>query len=53
MDKPNIAIDVMIKVMQELKTCKYDGKNKLVWVVESTNSTDKINHAKSLINQLK
>lgn len=51
-DKPNIAIETMVKVMQELKTCKYDGKNKLIWTIEATNIEDKINNTNLIINKL-
>lgn len=51
-DKPNIAIETIIKVMQELKSCKYDGKNKLIWTIEATNIEDKINNTNLIINKL-
>jgi transcription-repair coupling factor (superfamily II helicase) len=52
MDKPNLAIETMIKVMQELKTCKYDGKNKLIWTIAATNVEDKIINTNLILNKL-
>lgn len=51
-NKPNIEIHTMVKVMQELKTCKYDGKNKLTWMVESSNIENKISNTNLIIDML-
>lgn len=52
-DKPNIEINTIIQVMQELKTCKYDGKNKLIWAINSEDTEMKLFHTNLIIDLLR
>lgn len=52
-DKPPIEPLKIVLLMQELKTCKYDGKNKLIWQVKSTNIVDKLVNVDRILNGLK
>lgn len=51
-DKPNIEPMSVIKAMQELKTCKYDGKNRLVWSVVSGDVEIKFKNTLRLLDLL-
>lgn len=51
-DKPPIEPLQIVLLLQKLKTCKYDGKNKLIWSVKSDNLTSKINNIEYILAEL-
>jgi transcription-repair coupling factor (superfamily II helicase) len=51
-DKPPVEPLQIVLLMQQLKTCKYDGKNKLIWQVKSANLAAKLYNAEFILNQL-
>ncbi len=51
-DKPPIEPIKIVMMMQALKTCKYDGKNKLIWQIKSDNTQGKIENIRKLLSLL-
>lgn len=51
-DKAPIDPTKIVALLQKLFTCKFDGKNKLIWGITSTTINDKIINANSIVNQL-
>jgi transcription-repair coupling factor (superfamily II helicase) len=51
-DKPPIKPESIIALLQKMYTCKFDGKNKLIWNVESPNINDKVKNAHYILEQL-
>lgn len=51
-DNPPLDPLKIVLVMQELKTCKYDGKSKLIWQIKSDSVIDKIKNVNSIIGKL-
>lgn len=51
-DKPPVEPLKIVLLMQNLKTCKYDGKNKLIWQVKSENIAQKISNIEYLLAAL-
>lgn len=51
-DNPPIKPVKIITLLQKLYTCKYDGKNKLIWVIQSTTIQDKIKNTNFLLDEL-
>lgn len=51
-DKPPVEPVKIILLMQTLKTCKYDGKSKLIWLVKSENVAAKISNIEKLLGML-
>ena len=51
-DKPNINPQQLIKIMQELKTCRYDGKNKLIWESSDLNIDNQLGQINYLLTKL-
>lgn len=51
-DKPPIDPLKIILLLQQLKTCKYDGSNKLIWRVESKTLADKVVNAEKILSLL-
>lgn len=51
-DKPPIEPIQIVLLMQKLKTCKYDGKNKLIWQIKSDNVTSKIKNIEVILDFL-
>ena len=51
-DKPPIEPIQIILLLQQLKTCKYDGKNKLIWQVKSENAAAKIANTEKILQML-
>ena len=49
-DKPPVEPLQIVLLMQQLKTCKYDGKNKLIWQVKSVNLAAKRYNAEFILN---
>ena len=48
-DKPPIEPLKIVLMMQELRTCKYDGKNKLIWQIKSENTENKIKAIRKML----
>ncbi|MFN7094555.1 MAG: helicase-related protein, partial [Burkholderiales bacterium] len=51
-DKPPLEPIKIVLLMQQLRTCKYDGKSKLSWIIQSTSTTDKIKQANFILDEL-
>ena len=51
-DKPPVEPLQIVLLMQKLKTCKYDGKNKLIWQVKSNSNAERIANAQFILNEL-
>ena len=51
-DKPPIEPLRIILLLQKLKTCKYDGKSKLIWSIKSETTEDKVKHIHLILNEL-
>lgn len=51
-DKPPVEPLKIIMLMQQLKTCKYDGKNKIIWQVRSDNVASKIANVEKILQLL-
>ena len=51
-DNPPIKPENIIRLLQKTYTCKFDGKNKLIWNVESDNITTKIKNANYILEEL-
>ncbi len=51
---PNPPVEPLkiILLLQQLKTCKYDGKNKLSWQIPAITANDKIKHANHILDEL-
>ena len=51
-DKPPLEPIKIINLLQKYYTCKYDGKNKLNWSVNSENTLKKIKNANYILDEL-
>lgn len=51
-DKPPIEPMQIIMLLQQLKTCKYDGKNKLIWQIKSETIASKIDNVEKMLSML-
>ena len=51
-DKPQVKPESIIKLLQKNYACKFDGKNKLIWNVESDSITTKIKNANYILEEL-
>lgn len=51
-DQPPIEPLQIVLTMQQLKTCKYDGKNKLIWTVKSDNLAAKVSNLEKIFQLL-
>lgn len=51
-DKPPLEPLQIILTLQQLKTCKYDGKNKLIWAVKSENLAAKVANLEKILQLL-
>ncbi len=51
-DKPPVDPLHIVLLMQKLKSCKYDGKNKLIWQVNSKTTAEKIANANHILSEL-
>ncbi len=51
-DKAPIEPIKLVTLIKELKTCKFDGKNKLIWTTELKSAQDKIEAVNYILNSL-